>query len=274
MTPRKPGCPWCGSRDLYIVDSGTTASTPTFGSDPQKVRLRVTCGACGACGPLRTRDLVESIETPVSEELILEFTMAPKEEPVTPERHPLHVFAQKARLLELDPVDESHIFIEDIANALSHICRFGGHTIWPYSVAQHSIMVADELLRRQYGAESILCGLMHDASEAYLGDVVSPLKCQPEFEGYRKLELRVNEAIGRALCLPPRFWDRVEVREMDARMCATEAHQVCGVDPLREWRYAPQPVDVVCEHMEAHRVAEKFLCYFAEWNSAWKAVRE
>lgn len=63
------------------------------------------------------------------------------------------------------------ISIHDIASALSKICRFGGQTSNFYSVAQHSVLVcklAPESLKK--------AALMHDATEAYLGDVIKPLK--------------------------------------------------------------------------------------------------
>lgn len=70
----------------------------------------------------------------------------------------------------LEPAEEA-IDIEDIANALSLICRFGGHTSRFYSVAQHSLLVAalaPDSLKKE--------ALLHDAAEAYLGDVIKPLK--------------------------------------------------------------------------------------------------
>lgn len=90
----------------------------------------------------------------------------------------------------LDPRPEE-ICLEDIAHALANQCRFAGHVRQFYSVAQHSILVC-ELVR----PPDKLWGLLHDASEAYLVDLPSPIKNDAEFGAtYRQAESRVMEAV-------------------------------------------------------------------------------
>jgi hypothetical protein len=100
------------------------------------------------------------------------------------------------RFYVLDPREEE-VCIEDIAHALSNLCRFTGHVREFYSVAQHSLHVS-ELCPE----ELALQGLLHDASEAYLNDLNRPLKRSEELRGYREIEARVQEVIARAFGLP------------------------------------------------------------------------
>lgn len=75
----------------------------------------------------------------------------------------------------LDPQPEDYL-LEDIAHSLSKMCRFGGHSEYFYSVAQHSVLCATKA--REDGRSTLfqLWMLFHDLSEAYLGDMTRPLK--------------------------------------------------------------------------------------------------
>lgn len=76
--------------------------------------------------------------------------------------------------------------IEDIAHALSHQSRFGGHVNKFYNVANHSILCFQEALNKGLNKKIQLTALMHDASEAYLVDIPRPIKKQ--FSQYKNIE--------------------------------------------------------------------------------------
>lgn len=97
---------------------------------------------------------------------------------------------------------EDDIDIQDIAHHLALINRFVGALRHPVSVAQHSICVS-RLVRAWLGPDYGLYGLLHDASEAYLGDVSKWLKGQPGMEFYRDAEEDAEAIIYRKYGLDP-----------------------------------------------------------------------
>lgn len=94
-----------------------------------------------------------------------------------------------------DPMQISaeDICIEDIAHALSLMCRGGGHLKYFYSVAQHSLNCAAEAKARGWSERLQLACLLHDASEAYLSDIIRPVKAN--LTGYLEIESRIMEKI-------------------------------------------------------------------------------
>src|SRR5690349_19702773 len=100
------------------------------------------------------------------------------------------------RFYPLDPKVED-IDPTDIAHALSLICRYGGHVTRFYSVAEHCV-----LLSHAVSPENALWALLHDATEAYVGDMVRPLK--QHMPAYRDVEDRLMLVIADRFGLPIR----------------------------------------------------------------------
>lgn len=103
--------------------------------------------------------------------------------------------------IEITAPDRNAISSEDIAHALSMICRASGHFRHFYSVAQHSINCMREAAARGYSKRVCMAALLHDASEAYLCDIPSPLKC--ELEDYKKIEKSFQDEVWKKYGLFP-----------------------------------------------------------------------
>lgn len=115
----------------------------------------------------------------------------------------------------LDPQPED-ICIEDIAHALSRMCRYAGHCNRFYSVAEHSILLADYLPNKYK-----LAALLHDASEAYLVDIPRPFK--PYLTNYYDLEAKIMDAIYAKFDVDCGFHD--EIKAVDTRILNDEREQ-------------------------------------------------
>lgn len=130
--------------------------------------------------------------------------------------------------LELNPLElrPEDIRIEDIAHALALCNRFAGHTRRPISVAQHSVYVAR--LAAPFGKDQALQGLLHDASEAYLGDVTKWLKQTPIMAAYRHAEHYLQNCIFRRFGSVVDIYPSVE--EADRIMVRYEGFRGFGPD--------------------------------------------
>ena len=136
----------------------------------------------------------------------------------------------------LDPRAED-VHIVDIAHALSMICRYGGHTDYFYSVAGHSVYMSE-----QVSDPAKPYALFHDASEAYVQDLISPIKrC---VTGYKEAENEVARVILEAIGLPePSEAILEEVHIADIRMLQTERRDLKKEPPLPYAAKAYEPYE-------------------------------
>ena len=131
--------------------------------------------------------------------------------------------------------DPDAVKIEDIACALARQARFNGHTRFFYSVGQHSVLGAEVSPTKDIALQM----LFHDATEAYIGDLVSPVKALcPDFE---LIESRIHWAISQKLNLE--FPLPKVVKQIDRRLLATEVRDLITKD-LASWNIgADEPFD-------------------------------
>ena len=130
------------------------------------------------------------------------------------------------KIFDFVNVEQNVILIDDIATALSRICRYNGHCRSFYSVAEHSVEAYNRLPLRLG-----LQGLLHDAAEAFLGDVTAPLK--QLLPDYVKLEKRVEAHIFKTFGLPAEL-DPL-VKEMDVKLLAWEKFHLMRDIPEYQW---------------------------------------
>jgi hypothetical protein len=155
----------------------------------------------------------------------------------------------------------------DIAHALSLTCRFNGHCSTFYSVAQHSVLVAEEVCTRGLFLDSppkvrengIRAALLHDAAEAYLSDVCRPIK--PLLVGYQEIEKRLSTVILEALSV----WVSPEleliIKYRDNVLLATEARDLMGPHPAA-WVELPPPMKATIQPWSPAEAEARFLSWF------------
>lgn len=158
------------------------------------------------------------------------------------------------------------VAIEDIAHGLAYQCRFNGQTREFYSIAQHSLIVASLVppaLR--------LAALLHDAAEAYLGDMVKPLKVLlPEFAA---LEDQVSAIIAATYGID--FSDYAPIKHADLIALATEKRDLMP-HSVERWAYLDDitPLPAIIRALGPQEAKQRFLDEFAILSSAAPTPRQ
>jgi uncharacterized protein len=152
----------------------------------------------------------------------------------------------------LDPRAEE-VYIEDIAAALSKLCRYGGQCLRFYSVAEHCVHVSN-YAPAGFGRAA----LMHDASEAYLSDVIRPIKSH--LTNYLEIEAELERVISDRFGLP---WPMpAEVKRLDTAILADERDQAMMPPPVPWPQTTEPPLGVTLKFWKPKRAEREFLRAF------------
>ena len=146
-------------------------------------------------------------------------------------------------LLDPSPLD---VEIEDIAHGLARVARWNGQTLgdWPYTVAEHCLLVEDILvrIRPRATARDRLAALLHDAPEYVIGDMISPFKAALGID-YRAFEARLARAVhirfGLPADLPATL--RTAIKRADRASAWLEATQLAGFSEAEAAKHFPRP---------------------------------
>jgi len=167
---------------------------------------------------------------------------------------------------DFDDLTNNTIKITDIAHHLALVCRFTGACKHHYSVAQHSILVAQLCPKK-----ARIHGLMHDAAEAYLGDVSRPLKKWGlEVKGF---EEKVLQSIYHALNLEwPEEYVQQAVKDSDNIALSIEAKQLMN-HATESWSYMSKEMpNISIDRWSPERAEVEFLRKWFDYNEQGKTL--
>jgi len=186
---------------------------------------------------------------------------------MTTEEKDIYVETRMGQMVSLlDPKPET-IKLSDIAASLANINRFNGQCHTQHNVADHSIAVAIKAKQLGFCASSQLTALLHDAHEAYTGDITWPMKklldvyCPGVVAA---LQAKFDLVIWDALCPGLMFYAGPEIRQIDTDLVHAEAYKLMHPDGVgRSWKIPVAGVPPLAFSMRSPEAAEaKFITVF------------
>lgn len=181
------------------------------------------------------------------------------------------IHTRTGKAVDLLNPQPDQICIADIAHSLAHQCRYTGHASRFYSVAEHSVLVADALMAETKSRELAWAGLMHDAHEAYTGDVASPIKVVLG-DSWRAFEERMERAVRARYEVPTDG----RVKDMDLRALLAEREQVLPWPPPRPWGLTGEkPMHATLQFWTPREAEEAFLLVaraYAPTLAVWEEI--
>ena len=161
--------------------------------------------------------------------------------------------------------DPEQIDAGDIARALANVCRFGGHTRAFYSVAQHSVIVSELVEARGGDVEDVFAALMHDATEAYLGDMPHPIKHRsPLGAAFKEAEDRLEAVLQARFAIKP---DVPEIKRVDRALLATERGAFSSISWDWPELEGVEALDLELEAWPPDEAARRFAERYAELDA-------
>jgi 5'-deoxynucleotidase YfbR-like HD superfamily hydrolase len=178
-------------------------------------------------------------------------------------------------LLDPTPMD---IEIEDIAHGLAFVARWNGQTLgdWPYSVAEHSLLVEQLFTRMNPNAPAKwrLAALLHDAPEYVIGDMISPVKAAVGPD-YGALDERLQAAVHIRYGLPAQVpvATKKAIKKADRISAWLEATQIAGFSVAESDKFFGKPDPTVVRGLAVHlrppvEVRKSFLDRFSSLLTA------
>ena len=185
---------------------------------------------------------------------------------------PLQQMMISGRCIVMNDPHVDQIDISDIAYSLSRSARYAGNTIGePYSVAQHSVLVAD--LVKETNPDDILlqlAALLHDAAEAPLIDIPYPVKIS--IDGFDELEDDIMCAIGRKFMVPQQVFDDPAIKSADWRAQQLEVRDLLPLPnvltPEEYWGF--DPALIVGKKIIPLQWQEAQELFITEFNDLWQ----
>lgn len=159
-----------------------------------------------------------------------------------------HVFPLDVKAADID--------IVDIGHSLAMQCRYNGHTANFYSVAEHAYLISLALERDGHDRVTCLTGLLHDAAETYVGDIIRPLKNSLN-NATKPAELKIEAAVSEHFNLPFPWPD--EIHEYDHRIIADEKDSVLLFGPHKPWVWNMKHLGVKIECLAPHEARSYFM---------------